>query len=76
MQDTSSIKLYKSPIMYYLVVHSVDEKSKALQSSFFYTPILAGALWINRLIMLEVAIPLDVWPSLRLESKAKVDLVR
>ena len=30
MQDTSSIRLYDSPIMHYLVVCGVDEKSKAL----------------------------------------------
>ena len=76
MQDTSRIKLYESPIMHYLAVRGVDEKSKALRSPFFYTPILAGALWINRLIMLEVAIPLEAWPSLGLESKAQVDSVR
>jgi hypothetical protein len=31
MQDTSSIKLYESPIMHYLAVRGVDEKSKALR---------------------------------------------
>jgi hypothetical protein len=45
--------------MHYLVVCGVDEKSKALQSPFFYTPILAGALWISWLIMLEVALLLE-----------------
>jgi hypothetical protein len=76
MQDTSCIKLYESPIMHYLAVRGVDEKSKALRSPFFYTPILAGALWINRLIMLEVALPLEAWPSLGLKSKAQVNSVR
>ena len=47
MQDTSRIKLYKSPIMHYLAVRRVDEKSKALRLLFFYTPILASALWIS-----------------------------
>jgi hypothetical protein len=47
MQDTSCIKLYKSPIMHYLVVRRVDKKSKALWSPFFYMPILVGALWIS-----------------------------
>jgi len=76
MHDTSRITLYESPIMHYLAVRGVDEKSKTLRSLFFYTPILAGALWINRLIMLEVAILLEAWPSLGLESKAQVDSVR
>jgi len=47
MQDTSRIKLYESPIMHYLAVRGVDKKSKALRLPFFYTPILASALWIS-----------------------------
>ena len=74
-QDTSRIKLYESPIMHYLAVRGVDEKSKSFRAPFFYTGILAGALWINRLIMLEVAIPLEAWPKLELKSKAKVESV-
>ncbi len=76
MQDTSRIKLYESPMMHYLAVRGVDEKSGTLRTPFFYTGILAGALWINRLLMLEVAIPLKPWPSLGLKSKAQVESVR
>ena len=75
MQDTSCIKLYESPLMHYLAVRGVDEQSQALRAAFFYTPILAGALWINRLIMLEVAVPLEAWRPLRLESKDQVECV-
>jgi len=76
MQDTSRISLYESPMMHYLAVRGVDEESQSLRASFFYTPILAGMLWINRLIMLEVAVPLQAWPALRLKSKAEVESVR
>jgi hypothetical protein len=76
MQDTSRTTLYESPIMHYLAVRGVDGKSGTLRSPFFYTGILAGALWINRLLMLEVAIPLEPWPKLGLESKAQVESVR
>ena len=76
MQDTSRIGLYDSPLMHYLAVRGVDEQSKTFRGSFFYTPILAAALWINWLIMLEVAVPLEAWPALRLESKAQVESVR
>ena len=76
MQDTSRIKLYESPMMHYLAVRGVDEQARALRASFFYNPILAGALWINRLIMLEVAVPCEPWPDLGLESKAQVESVR
>ena len=64
IQDTSRIRLYYSPIMYYLAVRGVDVQSQLLRSAFFYTPILAGMLWINRLIMLEVAVLYEAWPAL------------
>ena len=72
MQDTSRIALYDSPMMHYLAVRGVDEQSQSLRSAFFYTPILAGMLWINRLIMMEIAVPMEPWPALGLESKAVV----
>lgn len=75
IQDTSHVLLYDSPMMHYLAVHGIDEKSGTLRAPFFYTGILAGALWINRLLMLEVAIPLEAWPSLELQSKAQVESV-
>src|SRR5271168_2772141 len=75
MQDTSCVRLYKSPIMHYLAVRGVDEQTKAFRPSFCYTGILAGALWINRLLMLEVAVPSKAWPKLGLKSKAQVESV-
>ncbi len=75
MQDTSRISTYDAPMMHYLAVRGVDTQSRALRASFYYTPILAGMLWINRLIMLEVAVPLEAWPELGLESKADVESV-
>jgi hypothetical protein len=47
----------------------VDEQSQSLQSLLYYTGILAGALWISRLIMLEAAEPSDPWPVPGLASK-------
>ena len=44
MQDTSYIKLYKLPLIYYLVVQEVDKQSQVLQAIFFYMPILAKVL--------------------------------
>src|SRR5271154_2276528 len=75
MQDTSRIRLYHSPMMHYLAVRGIDEQSQSLRSAFFYTPILAGMLWINRLILLEVAVPSEPWPELGLKSKADVESV-
>lgn len=76
MQDTSRIGLYTSPLMHYLAVRGVDEQAKAFRAAMFYTPILAAVLWINRLIMLEVAVPLEAWPAVGLRSKAEVVSVR
>jgi len=74
MQDTSRIPLYNSPFMHYLAVRGIDVHTKGFRSSFFYTPILAGALWISRLVLLEIAIPLVAWPGLK--SKCEVESVR
>jgi hypothetical protein len=75
MQDTSRISLYDSPMMHYLAIRGIDSQSQLLRSAFFYTPILAGMLWINRLIMLEVAVPSEAWPVLRLQSKAEIESI-
>lgn len=75
-QDTSRIALYESPLMHYLAVRGIDEQSQALRAAFFYTPILAGALWISRLIMLEVAVAVEEWPTLGLKSRAQIESVR
>ena len=75
MEDTSRIRLYHSPMMHYLAVRGIDQRGQSLRSAFFYTPILAGMLWINRVIMLEVAVPSEPWPELELNSKAQVDSV-
>jgi superfamily II DNA helicase RecQ len=72
VQDTSRISLYDSPLMHYLAVRGFDTESKSFRSSFFYTPILAGTLWISRLILLETAVPSISWPRLGLQSKAEI----
>ena len=57
MEDASRITLYESPMMHFLAVQGVDEQGEPLRTAFTYTPILAAMLWVNRLIMLEVAVP-------------------
>ena len=75
MHDTSRISLYDSPMMHYLAIRGINCQSQSLMSSFEYTPILAAMLWINRLLMLEVAVPLEAWPELGLKSKADIKSV-
>lgn len=65
MQDTSRITVYESPLMHFLAVMGVDAQTNTFRRSFYYTPILAGVLYINRLILLEVAVPVESWPMLK-----------
>ena len=60
--------------MHNLAIRGIDEPSQSLRSAFCYTPILAG-MWINRVIMLEVAVTSEAWPALELNSKTQVDFV-
>jgi superfamily II DNA helicase RecQ len=71
-QDTSRISLYESPLMHYLAVRGIDLKAKALRTSISYTPVLAGVLWVARLVLLEVAVPQEAWPEIGLKSKAQL----
>jgi hypothetical protein len=72
MQDASKVTLYESPLMHYLAVQGIDAHAKALRSAFTYTPILGRMLWIIRLVMLEIAVPLVPWGAIGLKSKAKI----
>ncbi|PQE31531.1 recq family helicase protein [Rutstroemia sp. NJR-2017a WRK4] len=72
MQDTSRTGLYGSAMMHYLAVRGFDPETQSFRIAFFYTSILAGMLWINRVIALEIAAPLRPWPALRLASKDEV----
>ena len=58
--------------MHYLVVYRIDETAKALRLSLYYTRILVGMLWVNQLIMLEVAVLLEPWLALQLKGKAEI----
>ena len=57
MQDMSKITVYDSLLMHFLAIIGIDTQTKTLRSSFHYTKFLAAVLYINRLIMLEVAVP-------------------
>lgn len=57
MQDLSATKLYDSPLMHYLAVCGIDQKAEGFRGPMEYTSILAGVLWIVRLLALEMVIP-------------------
>jgi len=65
MQDMSKITVYDSPLMHFLAVMGIDAYTKTLRSSLHYTKFLAAVLYINRLIILEVAVPAEAWPILQ-----------
>ncbi|KAH8770267.1 hypothetical protein BGZ57DRAFT_440682 [Hyaloscypha finlandica] len=65
LQDMSKINVYDSPLMHSMAIIDVDVCTKTLQSPFHYTNFLAAVLYINRLIMLEVAVPAEAWPMLQ-----------
>jgi hypothetical protein len=46
--------------MYYLVVYRFDSETNSFCMVFFYTSILAGILWINWLIVLEIVVLLQL----------------
>ena len=58
-QDTSKLSLYDSPLLHYLAVYRVNPTTKTFYTAFTYTPILAQVLWIIRLIVLEITLPLQ-----------------
>jgi phosphopantetheine adenylyltransferase len=57
MQNISKISVYDSLLMHFLAVIDINAHTKTLRSSFHYTKFLAAVLYINRLIMLKVAVP-------------------
>jgi hypothetical protein len=75
-QDLSKLKLYDCPLMHYLAIRGIDVQAEAFRGSIYYTNILAGVLWIVRLIGLEIAIPQKPWPELGLLGKSEIPSVR
>jgi len=72
-QDLQNEKVYQSPLMHFLAVMGIDADAGRLRGPFTYTPTLAAALWINRMLMLEAAVSRRGWR--RLGIPAKVDIV-
>lgn len=75
-QDLSATKLYDSPLMHYLAVRGIDEQTESFRGPMQYTSILAGVLWIVRLLALEMVIPSRPWLELGILGKAEVASVR
>jgi hypothetical protein len=65
IQDINKISVYNSLLIYFIAIISVDIYTKTFRLLFYYTKFLAVVLYINRLIILEVAVPAEVWPILQ-----------
>jgi superfamily II DNA helicase RecQ len=74
-QDTSQLLLYESPVMHYLAVRGVNPQTKRFYPSFQYTTYLAHMIWIIRLLILEMIVPEQGWPELRLPSRKETGAV-
>ena len=75
-QDLSATKLYDSPLMHYLAVRGIDKQTESFRGPMQYTSILAGMLWIVRLLALEMVIPSRPWLELGIAGKAEVASVK
>ena len=75
-QDLQREKVYRSPLMHFLAVMGIDAAAGTLRGAFTYTPTLAAALWINRLLMLEMAVSLKGWPGLKILVKEDVSSIK
>ncbi|KAI9811941.1 MAG: hypothetical protein M1826_003013 [Phylliscum demangeonii] len=61
---------FTSPMMHFLAVMGIDEVANKLRRPQTYTRVLAGILYINRLLALEYAVPQQAWPTLDLLASA------
>ncbi|KFY94163.1 hypothetical protein V498_04016 [Pseudogymnoascus sp. VKM F-4517 (FW-2822)] len=75
-QDLEREKVYRSPLMHFLAVMGIDAAAGTLRGAFTYTPTLAAALWINRLLMLEMAVSLKGWRGLKIPAKEDISSVK
>ena len=71
--DLSQSTVYDSAIMHYLAVRGIDHQTRAYMPASSYTPILAQMLWMIRLVMLEITLPLEDWPEIGLQSRSKIE---
>ena len=62
--------------MHFLAIIGINSAAEVLRHSFAYMLYLAGVLWVNRLLMLEYALPLRAWLVIKLVARADVTSVR
>ena len=55
---------YHCPLLYFVGVLGVHSYSLAYRTAYQFTPILAGFVWVSRLLLLEYALPLAPYPTI------------
>ncbi|KAI9763633.1 MAG: hypothetical protein M1840_000347 [Geoglossum simile] len=61
--------VHENPLIFFTAVLGIDEKTMTLRSPQFYTRFLAGLVWVNKLLLLEYALPSKAWPNLKLPAR-------
>ncbi|KAI9656420.1 MAG: hypothetical protein M1829_000411 [Trizodia sp. TS-e1964] len=59
---------YKSSPMHFLAHMGIDATQNALRTSMHYTGILAGVLYISRLLILEYSLSVTGWPAIGISA--------
>ena len=62
--STASGNPAELPLVYFLGVLGIQQKTLSFRTAYHYTPFLAGLVWIGRLLLLEYALPLSPYLSL------------
>jgi hypothetical protein len=55
---------YRSPLLYFIGVLGIHLYSLAYRTAYQFTPILAGFVWVSRLLLLEYTLPLALYPTI------------
>jgi hypothetical protein len=70
LTDTSLTgDIASSPLVYFVGVFGIHQHSLMYRTAYIFTPMLAGFIWIGRLLILEYALPGERWEVLKWPAK-------
>ena len=62
-----------SPLLHFVGVLAIDRTTRRFGTAYRYTPMLAGMIWVGRLLLLEYAIPKREYKTLQWPSRQYYD---
>ena len=65
----SSSNTENSPLVYFTGVLGIHQQTLMYRTVYLFTPVLAGLIWIGRLLILEYALPAEAWTVLKWPAK-------